>query len=754
MGTTSLLETFQPEGVAAAEAWTGELLTLLLPGPIERRPPATVHVGAASFWFAGFVTVSDWVGSTQRFFPYLSPTISPVDYWAHAQNRARDAVSSLGLAASSVAPIRSFSALTGRQKPSPLQTCVAEVPLGPGPTLVIIEDVTGAGKTEAAQVLVNRLLAGDANGGVYWAMPTQATANAMYERQRLMLSRLFTEDAAPQLVLAHGATRIHPGFQASILRSAATREESLGDSEADETASAACSAFLADDARLSLLADVGAGTIDQALLGVLPARFQAVRLFGLADKVLVVDEAHAYDAYMSEELRGLLNFHAALGGSAIVLSATLPQDVRHKAGRAQLVQSWLEGCGVRHHGVPRPQLTSKADYPLVTVVRGTGPAVEYPVQAASWTRRYVPVRCVSTDDAVVESLVRAATLGGAVAWVRNTVDDALRAADQVRARGLDPIVFHARFAQVDRQRIEKAVMARLGPNAPADDRQAVVVIATQVIEQSLDLDFDWMASDLAPIDLLVQRAGRLRRHPARDPLRPQVPFELLLRAPEWTDTPEADWLSATLSGTSYVYPDPALQWRTMGVLRERGGIRTPEDLRHLIESVYGDGAVVPPGLDVPSLRAEGVSLAQGGRARQTLLSVRDGYRGEQVAWVGEDRPEVATRLGTPQTILRLARLNGTNAPEPWATGDLPEWALWALSDVKVSARRVPPGSSATAQDADIARSARDTWGLRERERSDMVLVLLRRDGNEWHGQLANPRGRPIQIRYSVTEGLR
>lgn len=753
VGSGSVAEIFQTEGMVAARNWAEQLLILLLPHPIVERVPRDSSVAAASFWLAGFVTIADWAGSSQKFFPYEGPQINVADYWCIAQRRAAAAVKELGLEAAVAAPVRSFVALTGRSDATPLQSLATSVDLGTGPTLVIVEDVTGAGKTEAAQILVNRLMASGRGAGAFWGMPTQATANAMYARQRDSLAALFVEGAQPQLVLSHGGARLHAGFQNSILRGASVAENSLGADEADETASAACAAFLADDARAALIAEIGAGTIDQAMLAVLPARFQAVRLFGLADKVLVVDEAHAYDAYMSEELRTLLQFQAALGGSAIVLSATLPMNVREKSGREQLVRAWMEGCGARLRDLRGKVIVQQSAYPLMTVVSGTAPLREYPVAAADWSHRRVPIRFVADDHDIVVALVGAARNGAAVAWIRNTVDDAIAGAQAIRQAGLTPIIFHARFAYIDRQAIEVEVMRRFGPQAADQDRRGRVVIATQVIEQSLDLDFDLLASDLAPVDLLIQRAGRLRRHRHRDTTRPSVPFEMIVRAPPFDASPETDWLESSMKGTSFVYQDPALLWRTMSVLRIHGAIETPGGLRALIEEVYGEHAVVPPGLDSKALKAEGIGKALAGRARQMLLRVSEGYRGEQMTWVSEDALQVSTRLGIAQTTVRLARSSEDGSLQPWSGGDMPLSARWALSEVKVGVKRAPPNSRPIASWQRAAAAARAKWGARERDRQDILILPLERVDGTWQGELTTPGGKHIWFQYSIESGL-
>jgi CRISPR-associated endonuclease/helicase Cas3 len=181
-------------------------------------------------------------------------------------------------------------------------------------------------------ILAHRLMAAGCANGFYVALPTEATANAMWERLGGVFRRLFAADAAPSLVLAHGRRALHKGFQDSVVDHAAQADARNGAAAGDgeRPSSAECADWIADDRRKAFLADVGAGTIDQALLAILPVKHQSLRLWGLADRVLIIDEAHAYDAYMTRELETLLEFHTALGGSSIILSATLPITLRRK----------------------------------------------------------------------------------------------------------------------------------------------------------------------------------------------------------------------------------------------------------------------------------------------------------------------------------------------------------------------------------------------------------------------------------------
>jgi CRISPR-associated endonuclease/helicase Cas3 len=206
--------------------------------------------------------------------------------------------------------------------------------LAQDPQLIVIEEVTGGGKTEAALTLAARLLANGAADGLYLALPTMATADAMHRRVERVYQRFFADGAQPSLVLAHSMAAF-----TLALECVNQTDTGYGNKEHD-SASGHCTAWLADSRKKALLAHVGVGTIDQALLGILPAKHQSLRLWGLLGKILIADEVHACDAYVADLLKTLLKFHTAFGGSAILLSATLPQSQR-----AGFIAAFAEGTG-------------------------------------------------------------------------------------------------------------------------------------------------------------------------------------------------------------------------------------------------------------------------------------------------------------------------------------------------------------------------------------------------------------------------
>ncbi len=745
--TRSAQFNFGAGGLAAADEHVARLLALL--GSLPARPAAGGSRAArASWWIAGIMTVADWVGSNPEWFPYEAPVHTYQEYWTLARARAEVAIRQSGLVPGRPATRRPLRELLPSLAPTPAQRWADTVELPEGPVLVVLEDATGSGKTEAANILAHRLLAAGRAEGAYWAMPTQATANAMYERQAGFVGKLFDPSFPPSLVLAHSQAALHDRFRASLLQSSGAVEG--GDaSQEDAPGSVTCAAYLADDRRKALLADVGAGTVDQALLGVLPARFGTVRLSGLAGKVLILDEAHAYDRYMGVEAEHLLRFHAASGGHAIVLSATLPCRRRE-----ELVRSWLEGTDpgrFRPAGLfsaPPPASVTSSLFPLATVVAGACDAVEYELDASDRSIRAVGVRLVHDVDEVVEALAAAVRGGGAVAWIRNTVRDCIAAADLVQEAGIQPIVFHARFAQGDRQAREAEVLRLFGPRSATSDRAGRLVLATQVIEQSLDLDFDVLCSDLAPMDLLIQRAGRLWRHPHRDGERPAgTARELLLHSPPPVDDPPPDWLAGAFAGTRRVYRQAAILWKTARLLASEGAIRTPDNLRSLVERAYEpDGW--PSGLVEAAVRSLGEDAADEAMATYAVVRLEDGYFGSRAGWDTDLR--VQTRLGDAQTPLRLGRVL-PDGVTPWVRDDDPARA-WALSEVRIRSALVPMTARAQGDDEVQLQPVRASMGRFER---DLPIAPLRQVGAaEWRANLICEDDTVLELTYDLRAGLR
>lgn len=253
---------------ATAQSFVEAMLEVFRPTPLPL--PASRDGAAQLGWdLAGVVTLADWVGSRQAWFPYVpaSAVSDPSAYlWNHALPRAATALAASGLSAAAAAPFGGVRRLfPGITLPSPVQAWAEAVPLPPGPVLAVIEDVTGSGKTEAAVTLAHRLLASSQAAGVFLALPTMATANAMFGRMADAYRGLFADDAQPSLVLAHGRAGLDPRF-ATVMQGGPPQREAAD--PADTPAEAHCAAWLAEDRRRALLAQFGVGTIDQAIMAV------------------------------------------------------------------------------------------------------------------------------------------------------------------------------------------------------------------------------------------------------------------------------------------------------------------------------------------------------------------------------------------------------------------------------------------------------------------------------------------------------
>lgn len=381
-----LRDAFDQDDFDAAEAFVRAVLALAGQDCLPVPPNETAAI--ASWWLAGFAVLADWLGSNDQFFPYQE-TIFPLnDYWNIALAQAEKAVAASGLeetpAAQRFVLADCFPKPPPDLTPTPLQQWAGWMDLASGPHLFILEDVTGAGKTEAALILAWRLLRREGTGGLYFGLPTMATANGMYQRLGSVYRRLFAPGSQPSLVLAHGRADLVAAFRESALP-VPTEEADYGDET--EPAGARCSAWLADSRKKALLADAGVGTVDQALLAILASRHQSLRLLGLMDKVLIVDEVHACDAYMNQLLGHLLRVHARAGGNAILLSATLPHQQRHK-----LLEDFAEGAGWDSPDSPAPDA-----YPLATCLNAQG-LREQPLATRPEVARKVKVRLLEDAD--------------------------------------------------------------------------------------------------------------------------------------------------------------------------------------------------------------------------------------------------------------------------------------------------------------------------------------------------------------------
>lgn len=514
-------------------------------------------------WLAGFVSVADWLGSHESMTVWQTGEMRFADYLRESRGRAKTLLEQLHWQVPPATATLAIShLLPAGGTPNELQQLAGEV--APDFSLAIVEAPTGEGKTEAAFALAEP--ARSTGTGIYFALPTMATANGLYDRVETYLKKA-TGNADLEARLLHS--------QAWLFRENVETAQNPGN-EGNEQATQVRDWFAG--AKRGLLAPFGVGTIDQALIAALRAKHGFVRLFALAGKTVVIDEVHAYDVYMADLMDVLLGWLHALGCRVILLSATLP-----KVRRQALLRAW---------GVQGEQPESV--YPAITWINTEGMLLSrgFGVQP----RKPLTMELISAGDeehwaqGAARILQRVRAQGGLGALVLNTVRDAQNAYDWLSEQRLDGLhldLFHARFTAQDRNAIEKRVLERFGRNGAR--MQPAILVATQVIEQSLDLDFDHMVSALAPIDLLIQRAGRLHRH------RRQI--DGILREDHGCDerpNPVLQVLALPLESDglpdikkAFVY-SPDVLMRTMQKLHSNLKILRPSDVVDAIEAVYGE----------------------------------------------------------------------------------------------------------------------------------------------------------------------
>jgi len=547
-----------------------EVARAAFPAAFEDGIPPIDATAERQHRFAGLVMLADWIGSDTQFFPFRQ---SPEeDRLTLARQAAQRALAVIGLKVPEPRQPKAFSDVF-RFAPTPLQEALAsQLEVGEATRLLLIESDTGSGKTEAALAWWMRLYAEGKIDGLYFALPTRVAARELYTRVLQAVERAFEPDQRPRPVLlaAPGYVRID-GAPLLPDPSGALWDD-------DARAQWRERFWSAERPKRFLAAPVAVGTIDQALLSVLQVKHSLMRSVCLDRHLLVVDEVHASDPYMRELLKGLLRGHLARGGWALLLSATLGETAAAAFfGREQapLVAA-----------VARP-------YPLISARDKTWPMP--PARERTVAVELAPI--MDEDEALIPRLIAALEAGARALVVCNTVRRAnslFRTVESAIAKErpqLLPALFavngvacphHGRFAREDRELLDAAVTAQLGKASPEG---AKLLIGTQTLEQSLDIDADWLITDLAPMDVLIQRLGRLHRH--RRDSRPSVHERprALVRVPAKA---LAEYLGKDgelhgPAGLGTVYPDGRVLAATWALLAAHPEIRLPQQARELIE---------------------------------------------------------------------------------------------------------------------------------------------------------------------------
>jgi CRISPR-associated endonuclease/helicase Cas3 len=612
-------------------------------GSTERliAPPALQH------HFAGLVALADQIGSREDRFP-LGRSITP-ETLAKCRDAASGLMQDLRLDTSRIRsrwksrrPADMFG-WPAAAEPKPMQAALRDFPTHH--RLVVLESETGSGKTEAAIMRFQRLFEAGEVDALYFAVPTRAAASGLHRR----IDRAFRSLAGEAAVLAL------PGYLkvGDVEGKALPNWRVAWDDDPDAAAQAA--RWAAESPRRYLAAFAAIGTVDQAMLAGLKVKWAHFRSAVLARALLVVDEVHASDRYMQAVLAGVIRTHLACGGHALLMSATLGSAAR---------ASWLGGQRAR----PSPN----APYPALSwweADREHSQALAHDGREKDVVIHVEPL--IDEHAMVAERVLAAARQGARVLVVRNTVRQAVAvyrailaldaAAPVLRVAGI-PAPHHGRFATEDRRLLDAAVEASFGKHAPA---AAAIAVGTQTLEQSLDLCADYLITDLCPIDVLLQRIGRLHRHSRP---RPEgfAPARCLVLTPDAL-APDGRHrrfgLGAGPDGHG-VYPDIVGLQATWLLILERPEWSIPRDNRALVEDATDPKtlAALAARLGPQWTRARGDVLgrgaAQGQQGRLNLIDRSLGFDGRCELF--PDDASILTRLGGDRYLLTLPE--GTTGP--------------------------------------------------------------------------------------------
>jgi CRISPR-associated endonuclease/helicase Cas3 len=562
-------ESIKTQDSAARQEWIQELNHLFLkPAGISF---ADIPLKNPPILLAGFCSVCDWLGSNRDYFEFQENSLSQKDkngpslkdYFVIRKRKALKILEDFGLL-SHINTKGGMKALYPKYNPQNIQVLIDKLFLQQ--SLVIIEANTGSGKTEASLAYASKLLAQDLADSLIFALPTQATANAMLERLESVAGRIFGD--RDNVILAHGKRDSNEHFKKMIERY--KRSTSCQD---DFEAGAQCSEWLSSSRKRSFLGQIAVTTVDQVMLSAIrPLRHYFVRSFGIGKGVLIIDEIHAYDAYMYGILEAVIKQQKQAGGSVILLSATLP---------AYQKQSLLKAWGIE-------TAINEQAYPLILQATNNDVHAFKLENQESGQEKSVEIELWKNDDCSIttkqlEQIVHAAENGAKVGIVCNLVDDAQRYAHILSQMTSVPVdIFHSRYRYCDRMDKEKMVKDHYGKDSPNEGR---ILIGTQVIEQSLDIDFDWLITFICPVDLLFQRIGRLHRHLKRRPDSYKNPLCTVVM-PNIDNLDLLENPKKIYGLHDHIYKNTRVLWRTQCLLEQHSEIKFPDAYREWIECVY------------------------------------------------------------------------------------------------------------------------------------------------------------------------
>lgn len=661
-------------------------------------------VAAFQHGFAGLVMLADWLGSDRRSFPFADGFDDRMPF---ARARAREVVRAIGLdaggpRASLGAGLPTFEQIS-KYAPHEAQVKTMALARPSEGGLTILESETGSGKTEAALGRFVQLFHAGLVDGMVFALPTRTAATQLHGRVHSAVQRAFPDASCrPPVVLAvpgylqvdddHGQRL--PGFEVLWNDDDKERARHRG--------------WAAEQPKRYLAGAIVVGTIDQVLLSSLRVGHAHLRATALLRHLLVVDEVHASDAYMNRILEEVLKFHLQAGGHAFLMSATLGTHVRRRLEHAALGARAVAGAD------RSLKAALATPYPVIhDAARGSVPTL-HPVTAPGLQKTIAVTIEAFADDprAVAARALADARSGARVLVLRNTVTDAVAtqlALEELITPDDRRLLFrvgeivtlhHARFARDDRGRLDESIEARFGKSAPA--RGGVVAVATQTVQQSLDLDADILFTDLAPMDVLLQRFGRVHRHPeTRNPDRPagfERPRAVVMTGEDSLEKSlRGNREASGKHGVGTVYEDVLILEATRRRIEKNGALAIPGQNRELVESTTHPEALdelartLGEAWQKHQTQVSGKRLAAMGLAALNVVDRTEQF-GDYSFKVTELSERIASRLGesdrrarfvdAPQgpfgSVVRELTLPG------WLTREVPADPDLAPSEVRVA----------------------------------------------------------------------
>ena len=631
----------------------GKLLRLWFPSAFEPGGFALPSEPAFQHMFLGLCNWADWIGSDEDWFPFVD--LPDDDYIKTARERAKQAIDGIGLNLS--VQIDNFKGVPGfgelfpkiDKPPNAIQQKAAlDTPLDQ--PLVIIESETGSGKTEAALWRFARMYEKGLVDGIYFALPTRSAAKQIHGRVERFIANLFLRDT-PAVVLA--VPGYEPGKDASRVAMPEYDYDAAGHHEEGRP-------WASENPKRYLAAQIAVGTVDQAMMGALKVKNAHMRAACLARNLLVVDEVHASDTYMSVVLEALLDAHVGAGGYAILMSATLGSAARRR---------WLHRGRRGDHNDSDIAEEILRPYPAVSTREDMSDAGEND-QKKTVSMEATPTMRDFTNTA--QRSLAAARAGANVLVVRSTVGYAVstqQALEEIAGHDDKGLLFdlmgkttlhHGRFAACDRKMLDERIEDLLGKGRQTGGR---VVVGTQTLEQSLDIDADLLITDLCPVDVLLQRIGRLHRHSGND--RPggyDSPSCIVLTPPDGDLSPLLDSGRDAngLGPKGYVYSNLAILEATLRLIGEHDEWRIPKMNRLLVERATHSKALKAITEDkgdewkVHALDTEGGEIADNLHARgHTIRRDKSFFEDNRDVLFVSDEERIRTRLGDDRIDISL-----------------------------------------------------------------------------------------------------